>query len=294
MDIKEKAINKMHQYRDKAHGYILEKKLENQKNLYGLNCDEVRKEKVIVSMASYNKRYTVILMTLKSLLCQKTKPDRIIVWLDEKNESNVISQEMQELEKYGVEYRYTNDHLGAHKKYFYAMQEFPKDLIITVDDDLIYTDDMIGSLLEAHEKYPDAICARRVHKIEYDENQKILPYTKWKYEYQKQMKPSYLLCATGGAGTLYPPGALGKEAFNIECIKENCIGADDIWLKCMEVLNNRKVYWVKNHYVMPREVRNSQNQALNYENVANGKNDEYLKKVFQLYPKLEEKICEKQ
>ena len=62
----------------------------------------------------------------------------------------------------------------------------------------------------------------------------------------------------------------------------------------MEVLNNRKVYWVKNHNVMPREVRNSQNQALNYENVANGKNDEYLKKVFQLYPKLEEKICEKQ
>ena len=268
------------------YGCILEKIIEHTKKLdFEMNPIQ-RNEKIIVSMASYCERYSNIVISLKSILVQSVKPDKIIVWLDEDNSKNKITKEMKELEKFGVEYRYTLDGLKAHKKYYYAMQEFRDACIITVDDDLVYSPNMIKSLIKCHERYPDKICARRVHKITFDKEKNVNKYTEWIYECRSQMEASYELFATGGAGTLYPPGCLNENAFDKEVIKEFCLNADDIWLKFMELMNGKEVVWAKNHYVMPKEIRNSQEEALNIGNVINGENDTYFKQLLERYPEV--------
>jgi len=99
-----------------------------------LNSD-ARKEKIIVSLASYPARFEQIHIAVKSIMLQSMKPDRIIVWLGEDVERGGLTRKMLELEQYGIEYRHVRD-LKAHKKYIYAMQEFPDDVVITIDDDL--------------------------------------------------------------------------------------------------------------------------------------------------------------
>lgn len=47
--------------------------------------------------------------------------------------------------------------MRAHGKYHYAMQDFPNSIIVTVDDDMIYPNDTIESLWNAHVKYPNCV-----------------------------------------------------------------------------------------------------------------------------------------
>ena len=56
------------------------------------------------------------------------------------------------------------DILG-HKKYFYTMQKY-KDLpIITVDDDSIYSKDLVQLLYDNYKKYPRCISGMKTHKV---------------------------------------------------------------------------------------------------------------------------------
>lgn len=289
-----KLVRKIKRYIIKTVNHIKGGKAERDINKFkcefGLNTTEIRDKKIIISLASYKSRYKTIIPTLKSLLWQEKKPDRIIVWLDEDIPENKITEEMSELTQYGIEYRYTKENMKSHKKYFYSMQEFPDDYIITVDDDLIYSRSLVSSLVRCSEKNPRCICARRVHRIIVGQEGNILPYKEWEYESTSKRIPAHDLCATGCGGVLYPPHVLPPETFDIELIQKYCLNADDIWLKCMELLNDIKVVWVKNLYIMPKETSNSQESSLNSVNTWNHGNDEYLAAVMKLYPNLLEKI----
>ena len=67
---------------------------------YGLNTTEAREKKVIVSLTSFPPRFANIHLTLKSLLLQYEKPDRIIVYLGSDSSREQFTNEMQELEQY--------------------------------------------------------------------------------------------------------------------------------------------------------------------------------------------------
>lgn len=256
---------------------------------YGLNKDTSREEKVIVSLTSFQPRFKNIHWCLKSLLLQSYKPDRIVVWFGNDVTEDMLTPEMRELEQYGIEYRFDNEkNLMPHKKYFYAMQEEPESVIITVDDDAVYAKNTIESLINTHKKYPDAVCARRVHKIERSSDGAILSYNLWKKEYKSEKKPSFDLVAVGVGGVLYPPHCLFKDAFDTEKIQQLCLRADDLWLKYMETLNHVKVVWVKCFLPHPPSLEGI--DSLNEENVLDGKNDECLNKLEKAYGSIGE-IC---
>lgn len=245
---------------------------------YALNSQE-RKEQIIVSLTSYPDRFEHIHTALKSIMLQSMKPDKIIVWLDEDVKREQLTSSMLELEKYGVEYRPVIGDLKPHKKYFHAMQEFPNAVIITVDDDLIYSKDVIKSLIKTHEHYPKAVCARRVHKIVKTKDGEIASYNDWLGEYCGCEKPSNGLVATGVGGVLYPPHCLYEKAFDEELITKLSLKADDIWLKFMELLNGTQVVWAKCKIPMPQLIEKEQKTSLKSENVAQNRNDVYFNNV---------------
>ena len=255
---------------------------------YGLLQGKIRSERIIVSLTSFPKRFSTIHICLKSLLLQDEKPDRIIVWFGEDVREDMLTPEMRELEEYGIEYRFVPGDLKPHKKYFYAMQEFPDAAIMTVDDDVVYPSDTISSLMKVHRANPGAVCARRLHVMKKDKEGNLLPYTKWKHDCRSGRKPSMQLFATGVGGVLYPSCSIHPEAFDAGRIAELCLGADDVWLKCMEMRQGTPVVRVPCLLTEPPVIPEAQQSALNQTNVNAGGNDRYIENMFSLYPELME------
>ena len=266
-----------------------EKRLASKGVSYGLAA-EPREQKIIVSLTSFPPRYKTIMPCLKSLLMQTEKPDKIIVWLYQKDFP--ITDDMTALSQYGVEYRSVTEDLRPHKKYFYAMKEFPRDIIITVDDDVIYPENLIENLVRTHKKYPDCVVANRVHKIVKKHDGSLFSYNHWIHNYTGTEKPRFDLITTGVGGVLYPPACLDARCFDAELIKKHCLGADDIWLKTMELLRGTKVVWAKNKCPLPYIIEDSQEVALVGENVDQSKNDRYIEAMQKMFGKEKFKLTE--
>ncbi len=246
---------------------------------YGLEKSKPNFSKIYISLTSYKPRFGTLLPCLKSLLNQKLKPNGIFVWLDCKEDDFPL--ELKRLTEYGITYVFNCEDIKPHKKYFYAMKNFPNDIIITVDDDVIYPSDLVSGLYKTYLKYPNCICARRVHKIVRKINGKLFPYDNWKFNFTKSKKPAFDLMATGIGGVLYPPKSLHPTAFNINEIKKVCLYADDIWLKFYENLNSTKVVWSPCECPEPVEIAESQIVSLNSKNIDFNGNDNYIKNMEQ-------------
>ncbi|MBR0318472.1 MAG: oligosaccharide flippase family protein [Spirochaetia bacterium] len=240
------------------------KKLRNMTIKKPLQCRE-GKRRVIVSLTSFPARFDTLDICIKSLFAQSVKPDKIVLYLGKECDDAVLPGRLTELEKYGLEIKRGYADIRPHKKYFFAMQEYPEDIIITVDDDLMYDRNMIKSLLESYKDNPNAVSARRVHRIT-SSGGDLEPYDSFDKCWTKTTEPSHILLSTNGAGTLFPPGSLPEEAFDIDTIKKLCLDADDIWIKFMLIKKGVPVVWVKSHQSMPPEIPGTQKVALYYSN----------------------------
>lgn len=267
------------------HGRKIYRCVLNSDMEYGLCKDSKRGYQVIVSLTTFPSRFPYIDLCLKSLILQSEKPDRIIVYLGSDVDGSELPDHMKQFGKYGVEFRYDKEkNLKSHKKYFYAMQEFPEAVVVTADDDIVYPSDWLRSLLNSYEKYPNAISARRVHLMRKTKQNILESYNHWFDQYRKLREPSHTLLATGNSGILYPPHCLDARVFNVKEIVDICYDADDIWLKCMAILCNTKVVWVPNNAVDLPEIKGmSQTMTLSDSNVGENKNDFYLKRVMEYY-----------
>ena len=173
------------------------------------------------------------------------------------------------------------DDLKAHKKYFFAMQEYPEDLIVTVDEDVTYSPDTLSALYNSYLLYPDAVSTVRAHLMVLDEDRQILPYLSWIQETDACIhEPSMQLMATGGAGVLYPPHLFRKEFFDQQAIMENSPYADDLWLKAMQLASEVPVVVARPHEQL-RYIPDSQEEALYLINVRQDQNDVQLKNIIQ-------------
>ena len=191
---------------------------------------------VIVSLTSFPKRINIVWVTIASLMNQTVKPKKIILWLaEEQFPDKKLPGSLERMKKRGLEIKFCDD-IRPHKKYFYTMKEFPNDIIITADDDIFYPEDHIETLIKGSQKYPDCVVCRWSHEILMDKDGKFLPYNEWPDD--PNGEPSLTLLPVGCNGVLYPPQALAAEVFNKEKIKELALFTDDLWLKCMELLNN--------------------------------------------------------
>lgn len=244
---------------------------------------------IIVSLTSYPARFPTLPICLKSILNQTLKPTKVILWLDKDVSLENIPQEILKLQKKGLEIRCGGEPLKPHKKYIHAMKEFRDACIVTVDDDVIYTRDMLASLYASYKKYPNYISARRVHKILYDIHHKAVDYNSWDYDCKKDPGPSQQLLATGVGGVLYPPHIfdMDSEYFNPQNIMDNAWSVDDVWLKFVENSLNIPVAWVPNKQTHPFYITNKElaKTSLYIANVHNNRNDIAIEKCEQFFGK---------
>lgn len=193
---------------------------------------EKRDKKVIISLTTIPSRLDKVWITIESLLRQENKPDKIILWLAEDEFQGVkIPQILKKQQKRGLEIRYCKN-LRSYKKFYYTMLEFHFSYVLAVDDDFIYSEKLLGKLMDISTHYPDSIICNRAHKIRTDKNG-IFPYLRWiSYENRKikEEKPSYKNFLTSGGGTLFPVWLLDRDTFREDIFMNIAPTADDVWL----------------------------------------------------------------
>lgn len=246
--------------------------------IVGVN-EQQRKNKIIVSLTSYPKRIGTIWITIETLLRQTVKPDAIILWLAESQFEGLDSlpKELLNLQKRGLSIRFCDD-LRSHKKYYYAMQEYPDAVVILVDDDMFYPYDTIEKLLKLHKNHPDDICTMTAQVIVQGKNP-----SEWSNPSLKEcFEHSSDIQIFSGSGSLYPPHSISQKAFDKTMIKELCPYADDLWLTYMAFKKGTKITMQYPWRAFPITIYGTGEGSLYYINAESGQNDlqwEKLKKL---------------
>lgn len=181
---------------------------------------------------------------VRSLFAQLRLPDLTVLYLSEDQFPDGVKSLPPSLTSClgrDFQIRWVRGDMRSHKKYLYAVRDFPEDLVITVDDDIVCRNTLVGDLLDAHARHPHAVAAIRTHLMEFDTNGVLLPYSSWQMEVGNPRpdlcdRPSMRLFGTSGAGMLFPPGSLPAAAFDTEAIGGTCPNADDVWLKAMTAI----------------------------------------------------------
>lgn len=240
---------------------------------------KIRSREVIVSFTSFPARISFVSQVVDSMAMQTKKPDRVILNLAKpqfpNGEADLPEKLIEQKNNGLVEIEWRDEDIRSHKKYFYVMQENPESIVITIDDDLEYKNDMISTLYYSYLCYPEYVSAMRVHIVALNEKEKkIFKYYLWPKEFRdKALVVSEQFFATSGAGTLFPPHSLDKRAFDKDKILELCPLADDVWLYFMLALNNTPCVCASISFYLRAIEGCEESQSLFEKNVAEGQND---------------------
>ena len=205
---------------------------------YRLSTSSKKNDRIIVSLTSFPPRIKRVWLVIESILRQTNKPDKIILWLSREqfNSLGVLPKKLLSLQDRGLEIKLREGDLRSHKKYYYTMKEYPNDICLTIDDDVIYGSHLIANLVKCSKSFPNKICCTYSCKISY-EDKKLLPYSQWPIA-NEYFIPTLDHLPIGVGGVLYPAGVLHKSVLNKDIFMLYCPDADDLWLKTMSLLNN--------------------------------------------------------
>ena len=216
------------------------------KGWQGITTKDYGRE-LIVSLTTFPPRIKTVHITLRTLLMQDMKPNRIILWLaDEEfpNKEKDLPKELLDLQRFGLEIRYCGN-LRSFKKLIPALKAYPDADIVTADDDLYYRKNWLSSLYAEHMKHPEDVCAHRITKFWIDDAGEFRTIGGG---YDTYPCPSYLHKFTGVGGVFYPAHSLHKDVTDIKTFIKICTTNDDIWFWLMAARNGVRVCRVSNNY----------------------------------------------
>ncbi len=255
------------------------------------------KHKIIVSLTSFPAAIHYAAKSVHSILKGSLLPDKIILYLDshqfpDKN----LPEEIETLkaQNHIFEVRYTPHEIRSYKKLIPALQDFPDDVIITIDDDVYYHKNMVRDLVRMHKRLPNAIIAHRVRKVRLG-----LPYMKWrKYKWYdfifKRIHFSHLAMQTGVGGVLYPPHSIDETMLDPALFMDMAPTNDDVWFWIAAVSKGTYVIPLPNGRRHAKGIGKPEKISLRSVNLNSGKdcNLEALTKILEHYPAIKEKLYE--
>lgn len=197
---------------------------------------------IIVSLTSFPPRYRTLHKTLRTLLSQSARPDRVILWLANED-MPLLPEKVRRLEAKGLEIRACAD-FRSFKKLVPSLKAFPDSWIVTADDDLYYDRHWLHDLVAAAEvgaPFPVIVCHRAM-RMPRDPAQ-LVQSASWSEPTsdERTLVPSDDLYPTTGAGVLYPPHSLHGDATKQELFDELSPTCDDTWFTWMGYMAGSRV-----------------------------------------------------
>lgn len=241
-----------------------------------------RKSDIIVSLTSFPYRISNIHLVIQCLLRQTVLPEKIILWLsvDQFPEREAcLPTSLTSLVGDIFEIRFVEGDIRSHKKYYYALKEYPDNSILLVDDDLYYPTDMISQMLSARDAHPQSVICRYGSIVKYVDGA-ILPYNEWWDEVQGSSDNPNFFLGTGG-GTLLRLSHLYKDVLDIDLARELTPLADDVWINAMINMANTPKYKLPFGLILP--ISDSQCESLYSTNVLEDKNTIQINNIISYY-----------
>lgn len=238
---------------------------------------------LVISLTSYPARYPTLHLTLMSIIDQRIRPDRIVLWIAHDHMAE-LPDSVTSLQGELFEIRPWDD-IRNFKKIVPALTAFPDAFIIIADDDTYYPDDWLEQLVDAYDPADPTIVCHRAHRPTYLADGSLAPYRQWHRAVSDRAtyRPQTGLLPTGNGGVLYPPGSLPPETTDLSLIRKLSATSDDVWLFFMW----RKAGWrIKR---VPRPLKrfiewpNSQSEASLRIFHTGGKKDEHLQDMCRHY-----------
>lgn len=227
-----KILKKIHILLHSLYAYLIKFKID----IFGVSKKYVNYREevpIIVSLTSYGRRVkSVVYYTLVSLLNQSVRPYKIILWLDNSWNDDILPKKLHNLREYGIEVKYCRD-IRSYKKLIPTLLCYPDFPILTVDDDIMYVPNFIESLFCSYSKYPDKIHCTHALKPLLLGNNRFEQYIKWPD--LKNGEDSDYVFPIGEGGILYPPYSLNPDVVDEDLIFKLCPNADDIWFWIMAI-----------------------------------------------------------
>ena len=244
--------------------------------------------KLVISLTSYPARIKTVNQTIKTLLNQTMKADKVILWLAPEqfpNREKDLPKKLLNLKNKGLTIDWYHD-IRSYKKLIPTLQKYPDAIIVTADDDIVYPDFWLKSLYDCYLTNQDIIWCHRAHKIQMKNNQ-FLPYKNWQHNIQtKTTIASYTNFCTTGGGVLYPPKCFFQDVLNENIFMKLTPNADDIWFWGMLILNNKKIQTVEKPMMSLTLVDGTQETALWHQNINGGENDKQIANLVKKYPEI--------
>ena len=242
---------------------------------------------LIVSLTSFPARMDTLHRTIKTLLGQSVRPEKLVLWLGEDKfpeKEACLPQQLLELVPYGLEIQWCKD-IRSYTKLVPALQKYRDKCIVTADDDILYQRYWLEKLWQSHLEHPSDIIAHRMRRMEM-RGREFLPYNEWPIVTKSVPTEPFLAMFTGVGGVLYPPKCFRKEIFNRRVFLKLAPRADDLWFWAMSVLSRRKctqVYAYESRFFI---VQDAQKVSLSSGNVENAENDAQFNAILKRYPRI--------
>lgn len=247
---------------------------------------DVNNTGLTISLTTFGKRIQDVFLAVESIGFQSLKAGRVVLWLaeDEFLDSK-LPLSLKRLAERGLTINYCED-IKQYKKLIPSIKSYPNDIIITIDDDMLYNVNLIEILFNNHMSFPKVIFCGAANHMLFNENNLLKSYNYWIKNDKKTFSPSLMNFAIGFGGVLYFPNCFNKDITESSLFMHLAPFSDDIWFKTMSLLNEIEVCSVFNQLGAAGKqipIEEAQLDSLAMINVLENKNDDQLKKVFDYY-----------
>jgi glycosyltransferase involved in cell wall biosynthesis len=203
---------------------------------------------ITVNLTTTESRQKFCIQTILSLTQQTITPDKIRVWISREpylrdtginTEPNWVT-DLNKIKNI-IEICWTKN-TGPYRKLIPALKSADDDdIIITADDDIIYGETWLESLLLASKENPDMIIAARVKKITRNFLGIQKSYMQWPIITEDSiLKKDFIV--THGGGTLFKKKFIRRDLLDNENFISVCPTTDDLWFSMLANKSASDIY----------------------------------------------------
>lgn len=165
-----------------------------------------------------------------------------------KMERQKLTFALKRMQNWGMmEMEYCKD-VRSFTKLVPALEKYPNKSIVTVDDDIYYSSNLIQFM----------------HQESQHSHNNIIAYRQATYSYEAEQKFTLPL---GTGGILYPPQSLHENVFDTQLSIELCSSLDDLWFYVMSLLKKQTFHFYQSlslHTIIPIYSTRNSIKAVDY------------------------------
>ena len=198
---------------------------------------------ILISCTTTQERVDKLFYTIESLKYQNKKPDKIIVNLSKEpylKDSGIEKIPVWLSENAKVVVNFVKN-TGPYRKLLPVFDMAnDDDMIITIDDDVIYHEEWLNKLVTAGEKKRNAIVCGKARVMKKNFFGKWQSYSRWNQ--LETMEEGHNILPIGCAGILYRKNLIDKEFINNKKFLLLAPTCDDLWFRMASIRMGIEVF----------------------------------------------------